>query len=292
LFFGLSLVVVVVESHGDFEVSVFLHRRIYLHRLHRLAMHHVAQFAIKNADFLRAVSNSTEQQLRQLAPNKSIFQFRTWTDIDKFLRVGAKKSDHPRRDILFAGVLIPRKGIHHLLGAFALIAHDFPSARLVILGCELNKFYAAKLKALCKEYNLDGRVKFLGEVSQSELATRMDRALIFVLPTYSEGLPRVVFEAMAAGLPVIATAVSGIPEIVQDCITGFLIPPGDEKALAERLRWVLENPKEALVIGSRARAFVRRRLSTRAYVQGYKKIFEAAQLKLEEWEQNESSFAF
>jgi glycosyltransferase involved in cell wall biosynthesis len=112
---------------------------------------------------------------------------------------------------------------------------------------------------------------------QTELAERMRRARVFVLPTYSEGLPRVVFEAMATGTTVIATAVSGIPEVIQDGLTGFLVPPGDEEALAKRLRWVLEHPQEAEAMGYRAREFARSFFSSEAYLAGYRRLFEMAQ---------------
>jgi glycosyltransferase involved in cell wall biosynthesis len=81
---------------------------------------------------------------------------------------------------------------------------------------------------------------------------------------------------MAAGLPVIATSVSGIPEIVEDGETGFLFPPGEEEALAERMRWVLSHPREANEMGLRARAFARSFFSTQTYLEGYAKVIEEA----------------
>jgi len=82
---------------------------------------------------------------------------------------------------------------------------------------------------------------------------------------------------MATGVPVIATAVSGIPEIIQNEITGFLVPPGDEEALAERLRWVLKHPQEAKAMGHRAREFARSFFSPEAYLAGYRRLFEMAE---------------
>jgi glycosyltransferase involved in cell wall biosynthesis len=72
--------------------------------------------------------------------------------------------------------------------------------------------------------------------------------------------------------------------MVEDSITGFLVPPGDETALAERLRWILEHPREAQEMGRRARAFAKRFFSAQAYVHGYKQVFEAACLLLNEQE--------
>src|SRR5712691_910986 len=180
-----------IENHGDFEVSLFSQRRIILPGLYRFLMRHAARFSLRYADVLRAVSRSTRAQLEQWAPGKPILQFLTWTDIEVFLQAGVNKNRHSGQTILYAGVLIPRKGVHHLLKAFADIARDFPQACLVIVGHEENKRYAAELKTQVRQRKLDGRVQFVGEMPQVQLATWMQRVDIFVLPSMSEGLPRV-----------------------------------------------------------------------------------------------------
>ena len=274
--------VLVVESHGDFEESVFLQRRILFSKVYRFVMRHAASFTVKHADSLRAVSNSTRKQLERWSPGKPVFQFPTWTDIESFLHCGVNQTEEYTQNVLYAGVLIPRKGTHHLINSFAYLARDFPQSRLVIVGDETNKIYSAGLKEQVKAIGLIGRVQFVGEVQQAELAAWMGRASVFVLPTYSEGLPRVVFEAMAAGLPVVASNVSGIPDILEDGVTGFTVSPGDELALTERIRWVLENPNDGHEIGLRARNFAERFFSTEAYVRGYRQLFEAAQALISE----------
>jgi glycosyltransferase involved in cell wall biosynthesis len=281
-------IVLVVEGHGDFEESVFRYRHVLLPRLYRFLMRRVAQFTLDQADVLRAVSQSTRQQLERWTHGKPFVQFPTWTDIDVFLHVGGEE-DSVSRDILYAGVLIPLKGVHHLTNAFVNLMEDFPQTRLIIVGPEENRTYAAALRAQAGQLNLDGRVHFMGRISQVELARRMRKACVFVLPTYSEGLPRVVFEAMAVGLPVVASAVSGIPEIVQEGVTGFLVPPGDEVELAERLRWLLAHPQEAKEMGRRARIIAAQRFSTAAYVQGYQRILATAQVVLDTGESSHAS---
>jgi glycosyltransferase involved in cell wall biosynthesis len=270
-------VVVVVENHGDFEESLFLQRRVIFPGFYRLVMRRSAAVAFKHADLLRAVSNSTREQLKRWASDKLVFQFATWTDIDSFIQVDPERR-RQSQNLFFAGVLIPRKGVHHLVSAFAQVAPDFPDARLIITGREENKTYTAQLKTQIIDASLDGRVEFVGEVSQAMLAAGMQQANVFVFPSYSEGLPRVVFEAMAAGLPVIASAVSGIPDVVQDNVTGILVSPGDEVALAERIRWALEHPEAAREMGLHGRIFAERFFSTAAYVENYRQILDATKL--------------
>ena len=269
-------VVLIVENHGDFEVSLFLQRRVRCRSLYRWLMRRTARFALRHANLLRAVSNSTRNQLETWSPGKTIVQFPAWTDVDAFLKAG--ESERTKESvILYAGVLIPRKGIHHLIRAFARVVQEFPEARLEIVGRDENPEYAEELRREVARLGLNGRVSFVGEVSQVELANKMRRFCIFVLPSLSEGLGRVVVEAMATGTPVVGSRVGGIPEMVQDGLTGFLVPPGDEEALAERLRWVLKHPQEAEAMGRRAREFARSFFSSEAYLAGYKRLFEMAE---------------
>ena len=278
-------IALVVESHGDFEESLFLQRAISLPGLYRLAMLHAARFALKNADSFRVISNSTKEQMERRVPGRRIIKFPTWTDIEVFLRAGLEKREADGQEVLYIGVLIPRKGVHHLINAFACIAKDFLQARLVIVGHEEDRIYAAELKELVKRLGLDARVRFIRPMPQAELAICMRRASVFVLPSVSEGLGRVVVEAMAAGTPAIGSHVGGIPEMVQDGATGFLVPPGDEAALTQKIRWVLEHPEETREMGRRAQSFAERFFSTRTYVAGYREILDAGSNLL--WEQDE-----
>jgi glycosyltransferase involved in cell wall biosynthesis len=270
----------VVEIHGDFERAVFLQREVRFPGLYRFLMNYVAGYSLKQADFLRAISNSTKEQLKQWAPEKTIVQFPAWTDIETFLRSGHSKKDFPQ-SILYAGVLTPLKGIHHLINAFVLIARDFPRAQLLIVGKDENKTYAAGLRKAIKKLGLHDRVQFMEAMDQSELATRMAQASVLVLPSISEGLGRVVIEAMATGTPVIGSHVGGIPELIEDGERGFLVPPGDEPALAGKLRWILSNPEKARAMGECARAFAEQLFCTERYLNGYKQIFEMLQPRTE-----------
>ena len=132
---------------------------------------------------------------------------------------------------------------------------------------------------------LDARVQFMGSMPQWDLAIRMAESSVLVLPSLSEGLGRVLIEALAARTPVIGSRVGGIPEIIEDCVTGFLIPPADENALAEKLRWILRNPDRCSEMGKSGRAFVQRFFSTERYVKGYKQIFDMVQPSIEDTEQ-------
>lgn len=267
-------VVLIVESHGDFEQSLFLQRRVAFRSLYRTLMAWSARYALKQADILRAVSDSTRAQLARWAPAKSIVQFPAWTDIEAFLNSKADSSDI---DVLYAGALTPLKGVHILIEAFSKVAKELPEIKLYIVGRDQNKEYAAELHHKVAALGLSEKVYFVREVPQQQLARIMARCRVFVLPSLSEALGRVVFEAMAAGKPVIGSAVGGIPEMVQDGVTGFLVPPGNPETLADRLSWLLTHPEKAAEMGKRARAFAEKFFSPAAYQQGYGRLIKEAE---------------
>jgi len=278
-------VALVVENHGDFEESLFLQRRVKAQKLYRFIMRRVASFSLWYADVLRAISNTTRSQLEQWAPVKPIVQFATWTDIEVFFMAGKEVKSHENRkppEIVYVGVLTPLKGVHFLIEAFSRITQAVPEARLVIIGKEENPEYADSLKKQMQELGLAEKVKFLPSMLQAELARKVARARVLVLPSLSEGLGRVVFEAMACGTPVIGSRVGGIPEMIQDGVNGFLVPPGDVNALAERLRWFFEYPDKVTYMGQQARRFAKEFFSPEAYVRHYASLLAMALEAIEE----------
>ena len=121
---------------------------------------------------------------------------------------------------------------------------------------------------------LENRITFLGHLPQSQLAHHMAEASVLVIPSLSEGLGRVVFEAMACRTPVIGSRVGGIPEMIQGGTTGFLVPPGDVSALTGKLKWILEHPQKARTMGDCARIYAENFFSEELYIRGYSALFE------------------
>lgn len=152
-------------------------------------------------------------------------------------RPTGEASQHPLT-LGIVGVLIPRKGHALLLRAMAQVAPDFPDVRLWIVGDGPERTH---LEEQAHQLNLAGRVLFLGQRPDvADLLAQMD---VFVLPSFVEGLPTVVLESMACGTPVVISQIAGNTELVEDGITGWLVPPGDAAALAQTLRRVLSEPQ-------------------------------------------------
>ena len=268
-------VALVVETRGDFLKGFVGQRRMPMPGLWLGLIGRLARYSLNRADALRAVSAASAGQVREYAPRKPLRQFMSWTDASLFQAPGAGPAVSQRRDVLYAGALIPRKGIRELIEAFARIADDVPQARLRIVGEAANRDYASALRRQVGELGLESRVRFDGPLPQAELAAAMARARLLALPSYSEGLPKVLVEAMLCGTPVLASAVDGIPEIVEDGVTGWLVPPGDVDALADKLLHAL---CEADVdrMGGCAQAFATRFFSAETYVKHYGDLFVLA----------------
>ncbi|MEO8606883.1 MAG: glycosyltransferase family 4 protein [Chloroflexota bacterium] len=264
-----------IESHGDFEVAVFGQRQIAFAGAYRWFMKRAARYSLRHADALRAVSGSSRQQLEQWMPGTPVIQFMTWIDFEAFGTVNREQPLSQSWDLVCAAVLVPRKGQHILIEAFAQVADEFPAAKVWLLGKAENLEYATQLKAQVERLGLANRVIFVGAVAQAELAGYMGRARALVLDSTSEGLPRVVMEAMNGGLVPVASAVSGTPEVIEDGVTGYLISPEDVPALVKALQTMYRDP-DIDAMGARAQAFARQFFSQAAYVDGYRRLLETA----------------
>ena len=155
--------------------------------------------------------------------------------------------------LLFVGRLAGVKGVPLLLEALAALAPAHPALRLRLIGDGPDR---AALEARAIRLGLADRVEFLGYRSQSEVADALAGAQIFVLPSFAEGVPVVLMEAMAAGLPVVTTQIAGIPELVDSGISGLLVPPGEAAPLARALDTLLTDPARRHAMGQAGRARV------------------------------------
>lgn len=163
--------------------------------------------------------------------------------------------DRPRQlgdgtHLVFVGRLAPVKGLRVLIEAMGQLGD--PSVRLTIVGDGSER---AALETLAAP--LGDRVRFTGYLSQEEVAQILATANAFVLPSFAEGVPVVLMEAMAAGLPVMATRITGVPELVEDGVSGHLVTPGDPSALADAITALASLHDGGAALGQAGRAMVR-----------------------------------
>lgn len=159
---------------------------------------------------------------------------------------------HEISAVVSLGQVGGRKGTPELISAFAIVARRFPACTLLIGGDGDIK----GARQLADDLGLAGRVELLGWVKGEKKAALLASATVYALPSYNEGLPVSVLEAMAAGLPVVSTPVGGIPEVVTDGVEGYLIQPGDVESLADRICQLLGDAQLRHKMGAAARAKV------------------------------------
>lgn len=149
----------------------------------------------------------------------------------------------------------PRKHIADLLHAMAIVRNHVPQARAVIIGDGPEH---ANLRALAADLLLGDRVRFLGALpNDDDVARWYRRADIFCLPSVQEGFGMVFVEAMASGLPVVATLSAAIPEVVPRNRAGLLVPPANPEALATALVQLLQHPEQRAAFGAVGQQHVR-----------------------------------
>ncbi len=158
----------------------------------------------------------------------------------------------PQKRLLFVGRLAAVKGVPVLLEALAALRERHPEMRLTLVGDGPER---GALEAAARNLGLQERTAFLGYLSQEAVAEQLARHDLFVLPSFGEGVPVVLMEAMAARLPVIATAVGGVGELV-DPGCGLLVPPGDSEALARAIDALLRDPARGHALGEAGAAKV------------------------------------
>jgi len=172
---------------------------------------------------------------------------------DRFYEVDPASSPAiPPVRFLFAGSLIELKGLDVLLKAFGLIgARKDWTLTLAGEGAE-----RGRITELAISLGIGDRVSLAGAIAPEAMPELMGRHHVLVLPSRREGRPNVVLEAMAAGLPVIATAIGGVRELVQDGLTGFLVPPEDEVLLAGAIERCITRPDLLLRLGKAGRRWM------------------------------------
>lgn len=175
------------------------------------------------------------------------------------------------RDHIVIGVgrLSPEKGFDRFVEAAALVAPQCRTAGFVVVGDGPDR---GALEQRVRDSALEGHVAFTG--FRSDIDRLLPGADVLAQSSYTEGLPNVILEACAAGIPVVATDVGGTREVVHDGLNGFLVPSGDPKALATRLLELLRSPSQRHAMGAHGREFVRHRFSFADQSARYSSLFD------------------
>jgi glycosyltransferase involved in cell wall biosynthesis len=227
----------IIHSHGiDYEL---------------IKRHHIMRFLLKHlAHVYISISKRMTKELATLGiPENKIIYLPNSIDTNLFKPIKQKEKNL----LLFAGRISEGKGLHILIKSLQYLKE---SVRLIIIGppdWDVN-YYQNMLKLIEKE-NRKGKheIKYLGAMDHTALVEWYQKASLFILPSFVEGFPVTILEALACETPVIATPVGGIPEVVNNYETGILIPPGDCTSLADAIQYMLENEDVRFKIANEGR---------------------------------------
>ena len=198
--------------------------------------------ALLSANMVIALSATEEEEIAEFAPGAK-------TTII-YNGINVLSSEHTRKglcrpgNVLFVGKVTRHKGVHDLIEAARQIDKEYPDNVLFTLAGDVDDEFAGELPE---------NMRLVGFADQESLDRLYKQANLLVLPSYHEGMPMVILEAMSYGLPVVSTSVGGIPQMVKHMETGLIIPPGDIKRLKESVIALIRDPGLANSFGNAGR---------------------------------------
>ncbi len=225
-----------------------------------------------------AISEAVSEHLRKdfKVDPKRIVLIRNGIDLENFPMVSVQMKEMKRRafgleDEPVVGIIARLslvKGHDVLIEAMKKVVAEFPKAKLLVVG---EGSLGKKLKEMVEDFELSLNVRFYPIVNQSsDMLSLFD---VFVMPSRQEGLGLSVMEAQAAGLPVVASKVGGLPSLIEDGRTGLLVPPENANLLAEAILLLLRNRPKAKEMGERARSFIQKEFSAERMVEETVRVY-------------------
>lgn len=227
-----------------FRLSKLFNKKVILH-IHgaefmqfyeecNLEQKNVIKKTMISADMVIALSSRWKNDLIKISQRDNVKVIYNPVLVDRF-----NKSYCNEDNLIFMGRVGKRKGIYDLLEIMPKIIHNYPNVKLYICG----DGDIDNVKQIILDNKLDKNIYLLGWISGDEKLEILSKSSINILPSYNEGLPVSILEAMSTGIPTIATNIAGIPEEIENGKNGYLIEVGDKDALYNSIIDLLENPE-------------------------------------------------
>jgi len=237
------------EPEHPWSWSFTMHGPTEFADVHR---HRLAE-KVASAQFVVCISDYARSQLMALSPPEMWDRLRVvhvGLPIGQFTRSEDGRPLHDDPLIVCVGRHVPEKGQAVLLEAAALLRERGHEVVATLAGDGPSR---PALERIAERLGIASQVRFPGAIGQDEIHALYDGASIFCLPSFAEGIPVVLMEAMAMELPVVSTRITGIPELIDDGHTGLLVAPGRADELADALERLLLDTSLARTLGARAR---------------------------------------
>ena len=263
---------IIIETHGDFIETLSLEKNLLFPSLYKKIFLNMARYTLDRADKLRAVSSSTEAQVKEINQTKEITRFPAWVDFDNFKDILPVRENNKDFKILFIGSVTDRKKPHLIVEAINNL--NSKDVNLYVVGPTPNESYLSKLKELVNKYELEEQVVFAGSVDRESVMEYYSQSNLMILPSVSEGLARVIFESQATGCPVLVTDAPGMGDIVIDGQTGYVFESNNLESLTNKIQEIKTNYKDAIHVGKNAKDFILSNYSADNFKFSFKKLFD------------------
>ena len=232
----------------------------------------VIRHVLEHASTVIVLSNRLQAYISTIAPRATMATIHNFVDISRFetetKRASVKRSSSM---LLFLGFITHRKGIYDLIRALPAISRSIPEVRLVAAGT--GDIDVVRRTAI--ELGIEKHVLLPGYVSGSEKFRLLAEAAIYVLPSYNEGVPISILEAMSVGIPIVTTPVGGIPDVIRDGKEGFLVPPGSIDQLVRRIVELLSSENLRKRMGDAAQQRLRTDYSPEASLSALMALYQS-----------------
>tara|TARA_B100000941_G_scaffold228583_1_gene170894 strand:- start:613 stop:1746 length:1134 start_codon:yes stop_codon:yes gene_type:complete len=262
---------IVVETHGDFIDTISLEKNLILPKLYSSIFSYLAKYSIQNADLIRSISDFTEKQVLKFGYKGSFVRFPAWINIDNYLNAEINRSFTDTFKIIFVGSVTERKNPKIIIESLETIDTNIS---LEIIGQTPNSKYLKELKELISRSKHSQNISLTPFISSKELIKKYSSTNLFILPSKSEGLGRVIIEAQSTACPVLVSSNTGMTDLVIENETGYIFENNNKKDLKEKMQYIIKNYDNAVQVGLNSRDFVKDNQSIKNFEFGYKKLFD------------------
>lgn len=231
----------------------------------------IERYCIKRAQYLIQPTTYPEEYFGSLIKGKI---FDTGNAIaDPFFEIEANTEPGW---LVYSGAIIPRKRLVDLIEVVRRLKEEFPEVVLRVAGRAPDRGYLSLVERSIEAKRLRDSVVLLGQLTPDQLREEYRRCLFLILPSSQETSPMVIGELMATGKPVIATRVGGVPHLVEDAETGFVVEPGDIDTIVDRARKLLREAELRTRMGSRAREIAEKKFRIKTVAARVREVYREA----------------
>ena len=212
----------------------------------------LGQFIVSQASIVLGVSNHMRKKMQEIWPKISVFTLYNGVEFDRYFHSPTPKSTI---DLIFIGRLVKIKRVSDVIKAVSNLKNHSPKLTLTIIGSGPREKY---LKDLSSQLNINNNIRFIGRIPPEKVPEFLSKADIFILTSESEGLPNVILEALASSLPILASRITSIPELIQDNVNGLLHAPKNVRELTENLKKLILDENLRKSMGQKSREIARK----------------------------------